>query len=196
MTNPTTSAEFFEQMYRENADPWQFATSKYELFRYQTILAQLRGRRYVRAFEPGCSIGVLTVGLAQLCDQVEAADISEGAVTKARQRCSGLGNVSITRCSLTEQIPNGPFDLVVFSEIGYYFDRFTLKQIVETLASRLMSEGIFLSAHWLGFSQDHVLSGDEVHRVLTEAIHKQGGLELLNANRYQDFRLDRWRKRK
>lgn len=58
----------------------------------------LVGRRFVRAFEAGCSIGVLTARLATICNRVEA-------VERARERCREYPNVRVTRGALPEAIP-------------------------------------------------------------------------------------------
>ena len=190
MTPSTTSREFFEQKYQQNRDPWDFGVDAYEQSRYATILQALGGRRYKRAFEPGCSIGVLTAGLAGLCDEMIAIDISWTAVEQAQQRCGALTNVSLASGGLPEQMPEGSFDLIVLSEIGYYFDERALLTIASTLAQRLLTGGIMLAAHWLGDSDDHILSGDRVHDVLARV----AGLEHLHGERHAGFRLDTWRK--
>ena len=184
----TTSSEFFEEKYRGSVDPWQFAASEYELGRYEAILRALRPRRYRRAFEPGCSIGVLTEGLAGLCEQVEAVDLSETAVRRAQERCSAWPQVQVRTGTLPDALPAGVFDLVVLSEIGYYFDEAALERVATLLVSRLEPGGVLLAAHWLGFSEDHILSGDRVHEVLGTV----PGLALDHAARMTGFRLDRW----
>jgi 16S rRNA A1518/A1519 N6-dimethyltransferase RsmA/KsgA/DIM1 with predicted DNA glycosylase/AP lyase activity len=68
----------------------ELRTSKYELGRYETTIRALGGRRFARAFEPGCPIGVLTERLAKICDHVEAMDISPTAVRQAQERCRRL----------------------------------------------------------------------------------------------------------
>jgi len=75
-------------MYREKTDPWNFATDAYERSRYESLLSALAGQRYHRAFEPGCSIGVLTASLAPFCDELLAIDLSETAISHARRRCA------------------------------------------------------------------------------------------------------------
>ena len=110
-----SSEQFFEQKYAAEADPWAFATSDYERERYRTILRVLGDRRYKRAFEPGCSIGILTRDLADLCDRVEAIDISSSAVARAQERCFGLETVNIAQGKLPDAVPSGSFDLIVLS---------------------------------------------------------------------------------
>ena len=188
MTANPSSASFFERMYREQADPWEFASSQYEQGRYQAICIALEHRRYHRAFEPGCSIGVLTARLAAICDTVEACDLSATAVRQARERCQSMSNVAITCGGVPAAIPNGHFDLIVLSEIGYYFDEMGLLAVMHALLAHLSTGGTLLAAHWLGSSKDHALSGDSVH----ERIRSIDGLAHEYAERQAGFRLDRW----
>jgi protein-L-isoaspartate O-methyltransferase len=185
-----TSRDFFESMYAGNADPWHFASSDYELRRYGAILSALRGRRYARALEPGCSIGVLTASLASIADAVEAMDISPSAIEAAKKRCASLRNVHLTCGSLAEAPPHGEFDLMVLSEIGYYFEEMAWREMAERLLAKVPAGGTVLAAHWLGESKDHVMSGDKVHEILAAG----PGISLELAERHQGFRLDRWRK--
>jgi trans-aconitate methyltransferase len=188
VTTSTTSAEFFEKKYRENADPWDFARSEYERSRYEAIIAALGQRRYERAFEPGCSVGELTWRLASHCEHLDAMDISATAIDRAKLRCSRLPNVTLHVGDLPHHIPQGYFDLIVFSEIGYYFEEARLLELGKSLVARIPSSGTLLAAHWLGTSNDHVLSGDRVHDVLDGLV----GLQLSCSERYERFRLDRW----
>ncbi len=70
----------FERMYRQDPDPWSFATSEYEQRRYDLTVASLLRPRYRRAFEPGCAIGELTRRLATRCDHVVALEPSPTAL--------------------------------------------------------------------------------------------------------------------
>ncbi len=185
--NPV-SQPFFEQKYQQQQDPWAFATSQYEQARYDAVVHALAHRRYRSAFEPGCSIGILTARLAAFCDQVHAVDISPTAVRHARKRCSGLPNVTIACGAAPRHIPAQSLDLIVLSEIGYYFDEQQLRTFAASLIQRLQPSGILLAAHWLGYSQDHILSGDQVHSVLGTL----DGLTHEHAERHAGFRLDRW----
>jgi SAM-dependent methyltransferase len=185
----TTTQQFFEQLYQQNPDPWRFGSSSYELQRYETILRALTHRRYRHAFEPGCSVGVLTEQLATLCDQVDAIDISPTAVERARERCALLPGVHIVCASVTGFLPES-FDLLVFCEVGYYFDEEQLRALLVRCLANLQPGGTLLASHWLGHSPDHVLSGDAVHGVLAEL----PGLQREHGDRHVNFRLDRWRK--
>jgi protein-L-isoaspartate O-methyltransferase len=184
----TTSAAFFEAMYQRNADPWNFASKPEELLRYAAIISTLAGRRYRRAFEPGCSVGVLTDALAGICDEVVARDLSETAVERARHRTAGMPGVSIQVGSLTEGLPPGSFDLLVLSEIGYYFTPRDWNALLDRLIAPLEPGTTVLASHWLGESDDHLMHGDDVHAIL----RSRRDLRLTQQERHETFRLDRW----
>jgi hypothetical protein len=57
LSNPKSlTTEFFEQLYQENSDPWQFATSEYEAKKYAATLNALPRNLYQAGFEIGGSI--------------------------------------------------------------------------------------------------------------------------------------------
>jgi cyclopropane fatty-acyl-phospholipid synthase-like methyltransferase len=105
--------EYFENLYEQSPDPWGFETSPYERKKYERTLGVLQGRRYQRALEVGCSIGVFTVKLAPLCDEVLAVDVSERAVAAARERLAGFPHVRVERRRLPEDTPEGDRKSVV-----------------------------------------------------------------------------------
>jgi predicted TPR repeat methyltransferase len=185
----TTSQAFFELKYQQSSDPWRFATSPYELGRYATILRSLAHDRYQRCFEPGCSIGVLTEGLSSLCGQVEAIEISPAAAALARDRCAARPNVTV-HCAGLVDYTAASFDLLVLSEVGYYFSAPVLQGILGRCVGNLTLHGTMLASHWLGSSSDHILGGDAVH----EMIASIPGIRLEHSIHYEGFRLDRWKK--
>lgn len=184
----TISKEFFEEKYRASRDPWKFSSSPYELNRYDEIMRLLGNRAFNRAYEPGCSIGVLTERLAGRCQDLFAMDISPTAVAIARQRCERYANVRIVEGALPDDLPRDTFDLIVFSEIGYYFERDALAGIRDLLTKRLAKRGLFVGVHWLGASPDHLLTGDEVHDVLRSS----NSLRMTVSRGYAGFLLESW----
>ncbi len=187
-TPPPTSADAFEAIYRASEDPWQFATSAYEQSRYDAILGSLQRSRYDTAFEPGCSVGVLTARLAAVCRRVIATDIAPTAVLHAVERCRQWDSVSVQVAAGLTDLPHAPVDLIVFSEIGYYFDAAALERYASELAAQLIPGGEFIAAHWLGTSPDHVLHGDVVHETLLATLP----LSWVQGTRHDGFRIDSW----
>ncbi|HEY0340030.1 MAG TPA: SAM-dependent methyltransferase [Steroidobacteraceae bacterium] len=180
--------EAFEARYRNDPDPWRFATSAYERERYTTTMNALTRARYVSAFEPGCSIGELTALLAAKCSHVFATDVSTTAVETARRRCIGLKNVRVECGDVRTVVLDAPVDLIILSELAYYFEVEQLERIATRLAHHLCVGGTLLAVHWLGESDDHILHGDEAHEVLLRSLP----LHHLSAQRHPGFRLDMW----
>src|SRR5690349_13383131 len=102
-------------MYEGSADPWQLGERWYEKRKFAITLALLPRPRYRHAFEPGCSVGVLTAMLATRCDRVTATDVAPAALDAARERVAG-DDVTLLRRSLDEPWPATDFDLIVLSE--------------------------------------------------------------------------------
>jgi len=167
MTNPVTlGAGYFDAMYAAASDPWGFEERWYEQRKYAVTLAQLPAARYRSAFEPGCSIGVLTHLLARRCDALLSCDVAAGAVSAAAQRTRDLCPVRVERRDIPGQWPSGRFDLIVFSEILYYFGDRDLEQVLDCAVAALEPQGTLLAVHWRHPVADYPRSGDDVHRVL------------------------------
>ena len=115
--------KYFENLYGQSPEPWGFETSAYEHNKYERTLEVLRDRQgsYRNALEVGCSIGVFTAMLAPLCDKLWAVDISEKAIATARERLATFPHVRVERRRLPEETPKGPFDLIIASEVLYYW---------------------------------------------------------------------------
>jgi cyclopropane fatty-acyl-phospholipid synthase-like methyltransferase len=182
-----SSAAFFEAKYKEKPDPWDFSSNAYELRRYDAIIRAIGHRRYARAFEPGCSIGVLTERLATHCDEVYAMDFSRSASAQAQARCARLPQVGVRCAALPEGTPARDFDLLVLSEIGYYFTPQDWQRVSAALINSLTQGATVLAAHWLGHSQDHRISEDDVHEILLT--HTK--LRIEHTERHPNMRLDR-----
>lgn len=172
------SGEYFDRMYAAADDPWELASRWYEQRKYAITMSMLPQRRYRHAFEPGCSVGVLTELLTQRCDHVTAVDVAAAALSSAAARV-GSG-ATFARGALDEPWPPGPFDLVVLSEVGYYLDAALLTAVLHREIPRLAPGATVLAAHWRHPVADYPIGGDEVHEIL-------GGVPgLVRLGRYLD----------
>jgi SAM-dependent methyltransferase len=182
----STPARYFETMYAGAEDPWDFAGRWYEQRKRAIVMASMPWRRYRSAFEPGCATGLLTDLLAARCDRVLAVDTVEVAVSAARARCAPHPHVTVERRRMPDDWPPGRFDLVVLSELGYYFDDDELDRLVRHAVGALEPGGTLLAVHWRHPVAEHVRSGDDVH----EVIGALPGLERMAAHEETDFRLE------
>lgn len=178
--------EYFDALYERSSDPWDFETSDYERGKYARTLAALGDRRFGRALEVGCSIGVFTAQLAERCDELLAVDVSETAVLAARERTARWTGVVVQRRSLPEETPDGPFDLVVCAEVLYYFSAPLVRRTLDALTDRMPAGGLLLAVHWTEPTSTYPLAGQEVHRLLRS--HPR--LELRRGESHPRYRLD------
>ena len=154
---------YFDNVYAANADPWDFATSEYEQRKYSDTVGHLPRPRYDNAFEVGCSIGVLTALLAPRCTSLLSIDVSETALSIASKRCAALSNVRLQRMHFPEQQPDSMFDLVVVSEVAYYWGLADLETAMDQIAAHHLTDGHLILVHWTPFVADYPLTGDQVH---------------------------------
>ena len=190
----TLNQAYFDSVYQANNDPWSFATSPYEREKYQTTISVLPNARYRSAFEIGCSIGVLTQLLADRCDNLLAVDASELPLKTARERLANYPSVTIEQMAIPAQFPDGLFDLILLSEVGYYLSKPDLSRARQWLTDHLEPGGHLLLVHWTPFVPDYPLTGDEVHDFFMEAAHPGGSLRHLLNKREETYRLDLFQK--
>jgi len=184
LTAPVTlPGDYFDAMYQAATDPWGFEDRWYERRKYAISLALLPDDRYRSAFEPGCSIGVLTRLLGRRCDRLLSCDGAEAAVRAAAQRTRDLPQVLVERRQIPRQWPGGRFDLVVFSEILYYLGDGDLDQVLSCGVGALQPGGTLLAVHWRHPVADYPRSGDDVH----QALAARPGLARLVSHQEPDF---------
>ncbi len=179
---------YFTDVYAARDDPWDFETSAYEAAKYDATLAALPRSRYAHGLEIGCSIGVLTARLADRCDDLLAVDLVAEPLARARARCGDRSHVHVEVMTVPEEFPAGRFDLIVVSEVGYYWSRADLECARRRIIDGLDPGGHVLLVHWTPLVPDYPLTGDEVH----DAFLGSTGDELRHrvARREECYRLD------
>jgi hypothetical protein len=176
-------------MYSQSSDPWELGTRWYEQRKYAITLAMLPKEHYTHAFEPGCSIGVLTALLIERCARVTATDVAAPALANAQRRLSDLGRghqVTLLRQSVDEHWPSGPFDLLMLSEVGYYLAPEALRGILDEECPRLAVGATVIAAHWRHPVDDYLMSGDQVNEIVAAT----SGLHLIGSYRDADVAID------
>ncbi|TAM79826.1 MAG: glycosyltransferase [Acidobacteria bacterium] len=179
-------------------DPWSFG-SAYEQTKYKHTLELLPDTPIGDALELACAEGDFTAKLAPRVGHLVAADISEQALLRARQRCGELQNVTFRRSNLRRD-PIGRFDLIVCSEVLYYLnDRFELRRLASRLAKSLSTGGHLLMTHSNLVVDDNGVTGfDWVHgfgaRFIGETFASIPGLHLVRELRTPLYRVQLFRR--
>lgn len=185
MTARSLEPGYFDDLYAADPDPWQMENSAYEDAKYGATLAALPRPRYPRAIEIGCSVGVLTARLATRCDDLLAIDVAQAALDRAAERCRGLP-VRFARSTLPDTPPAGRFDLVMLSEVVYYFNLAGVERLAGAVRDMAAADADILLVHWLGDTPDYPLNGEEA----VAAFEAAGEWQVMRRARTPQYRLD------
>ncbi|KFF82468.1 class I SAM-dependent methyltransferase [Pseudomonas syringae] len=179
---------YFNELFLNNEDPWAFKERWYERRKRALTLAALPRERYRSIFEPGCANGELSADLAGRCDSLVCCDTSNLAVDLARKRLAGLPHAKVLQARLPQQWPQGEFDLIAFSEMGYYLDADDLHDLIDRALAALAPDGQLLACHWRPDIEGCPLNAQAVHDILAARL----SMHRLFSHHEQDFLLDLW----
>lgn len=177
-----TRPEYFEHVYASSPDPWNLAERSYERRKYEVTIASLPDRRFRRAYEPGCSVGVLTEMLVARCAGVISSDPVPRAVELVRERVPGA---EVFEGALPAAWPDGSLDLVVLSEVLYYLTASDRAATLAAARDRLEPGGVLVSVHWRHWFAEAECDGDQVQR----EIRAFGGFDEIVWHEERDFTL-------
>ncbi|MDO8384711.1 MAG: bifunctional PIG-L family deacetylase/class I SAM-dependent methyltransferase [Microbacterium sp.] len=180
---------FFEDFYARHDDPWGFDTRWYEERKRALMMAVLPRAHFRDVLELGCATGALTVELATRADRVLGLDASDEALARAHERLERQGDaehVTLERATLPSEWPEGEFELIVMSEIGYYWSRSDLLDAARRTVASLSSDGVLVACHWRHAVAEYPGTADDVHATLRDL----PGLRLLARHEEEDFFLD------
>jgi len=155
--------EVFDTVHARSEDPWEYTTSWYEHRKRALTLAALPGRGYTAGLEIGCSIGTLSVELAERCESFLAVDASSAALAHASRRLAHLPSAQTRHLTVPQDWPEGAFDLIVVSEVGYYLSPGELAALFERIEATLLPGGTLALCHWRHPIDGWELDGDTVH---------------------------------
>jgi SAM-dependent methyltransferase len=132
----------FEKKFRVDIDPWDYAHSRFELFKRGVLLQACGPSRHGRVLELGCAIGETSRRLLRLALRLLAVDASPTALREAARRTACSRRIRFKRAILPGQMPRGPFDLIVVSELIYYLRPHYLNPLADRIYAALAPGGM------------------------------------------------------
>lgn len=192
----TYSETYFDALYSDNTDPWEYQTRWYEKRKRDMCLAVLPQAQYGNAIELGCGNGVFSELLARRCQALVSIDGNNNAVQLAKQRLEGLSHVKViqgiipsslltlkdTLLSAYPLLENSlsdddrlankpPFDLIVISEILYYLSPKDIDTVIAWIKQNLAINGTLICCHWRYPIDGFDMTGETVHQQLHQAFN-------------------------
>lgn len=179
----------FDALFAADPDPWDFETSFYEREKRADTITALQGRYFRDALEIGCATGVLTRELASECDRITGMDVSDRALSIAKDKLRNCPNIDLRQGEIPGEWPAGSFDLIVFSEVLYFLEPAEIRDTSKRASQSLAANGVILLVNWIG-ETNLSLDGHEVVHLFTAAGDwKRTGL--MKAPRFRIDRLER-----
>ena len=187
----TVSDEHFLGMYDAKDDPWDLATKWHDQRKYAVTMASLPRAHYRSAYEPGCSVGLLTRMLAPRCDDLLAVDCVDAAVEQTRAAVREFPQVRVERAMVPQELPDEKFDLIVIGDLLYYLSGPDLAAFLSGLVERLEPGGDLVSVHFrdrAGGNYDGFNVHSSLDRLdgLTRVIHHEDEWFLLDVHRREE----------
>jgi 2-polyprenyl-3-methyl-5-hydroxy-6-metoxy-1,4-benzoquinol methylase len=115
-----SAAEFERRYQAKSENAWGYKDNPEHAARARRIQQAFPARPVLHLFEAGCAEGFLTRQLAARAAQVTACDLSPEAVRRAAEYCAVLSHVQFATADIRHELPPGPFDTAVFSDVLYY----------------------------------------------------------------------------
>ncbi|TPE46856.1 class I SAM-dependent methyltransferase [Amaricoccus solimangrovi] len=163
----------FERKYRENIDPWDYATSPFEVFKRRALLRACGSGPFGRALELACGTGVTSRALAPRCLRLVATDASPTAIAEARRHAGPWPGLRHRHGLLPRDFPPGPFDLIVASEILYYLGRRDLALLVARMDRALAPGGRIVLLHHVVDFDDAATRPRDAQRLAVMALRRR-----------------------
>jgi SAM-dependent methyltransferase len=188
MTGPVDT-DYLDSLYASGPDPWRLGNSFYESRKRELLLACLPARRYRAGYEPGCATGELTVALAGRCESLLASDYHAEAVRIAAGRTASSTNVEVRRSLLPDDWPvPRRFDLIVLSELGYYFAPDAWTKLCSHVAGSAAGFLTVVACHWRHDFPERRQPTRQLHDQLGTALGLSPSIQVLEG----DFLIDVW----
>jgi cyclopropane fatty-acyl-phospholipid synthase-like methyltransferase len=183
-----------ESFFDEGGDPFGFDANPKERIKFQRTLEVCGDGDLGRVLEIGCAVGSFTEFIAPRATDVLAIDVSEAAIKQAEERMRGKSHVHLEVRTLPADFPDGPFDLIVASDVLYYLTVDDLKQCLSLIEERLAPDGAFVAVHYIP-RVGTLLNGDELHDYLAEHTTLSHTLdERVELGQDRPYRIDRYEK--
>lgn len=176
--------DHLKALYMATDDPWDFRTSPYEAGKFVATVAALPRQRYAHALELGCGNGELARRVAPRCAAYTGLDAVEIPLAAARV---AVPHGRFIQGYLPCPLPDGPYDLILLSEILYFLDRDAIAMLASQLDAKHPDADI-VAVTWCGPS-GNAIEGEAAVDLYADASART---RIPFERTHPDFRIDRF----
>lgn len=171
-------------LYADGDDPWEFRTSAYERDKFRATAGALLRPTYSSALELGCGNGELARHIAARCLRYTGVDAVACALDAARR---AVPEGQFVQAYLPCDLPDGPHDLIVLSEVLYFLCHDGLQSLGHQITNRWPAAEIIVVT-WLG-PTGNPLEGEAALMAFVGTVSPEFTVTLLARN--ESYRIDR-----
>lgn len=164
---PLTQPDLIDHFFDSGGDPFGFDKSPNEQLKFQRTSEVSGNGNLGRVLEIGCAVGSFTELIAPRATHVVAIDVSEPAIEQATQRLQQYPHVKFETRTLPAEFPDGPFDLVIASDVLYYLPVRDVLVCLRQIEAALDPGGALVAVHYIP-RVGTLLNGNELHDLLAE----------------------------
>jgi len=191
---PLTKSDIIEQFFDSGGDPFGFDENPNEQLKFRRTLEVSGEGSLGRVLEIGCAVGSFTELIAPRATHVLAIDVSAPAIEQARQRLKQYPHVQVETRTLPAEFPDGPFDVIIASDVLYYLSMDDLRVCLRQIEAALSPGGALVAVDYTP-RVGTLLNGDELHDLLAEHTILSHNLEdRTEFGAGRPYRIDRYEK--
>ena len=189
-----TKPQLVNQFFDEGGDPFGFDVNPDEQIKFRRTIEVCGEGDLGRVLEIGCAVGTFTELIAPRTTDLLAIDVSEAAILQAKKRLGDDPDVHLESRTLPADFPEGPFDLIIASDVLYYLTVDELETCLGLIEERLAPGGALVAVHYIP-RVGTLLNGNELHDFLTEHTTMSHTLdERTELGKGRPYRVDRYEK--
>jgi len=155
----------FNQIYRDEADPWSIGEADSERYALYRSLIRERKPTGVAALDIGCGFGAFLAHFKGAFERLDGVDVSALAIEKGKRRFPYLRFFQGSAAGL-DRVPGltGRYDLIVYSDVICYLKEADRNASLRWIADHLADDGVAFVAAWT--PGDNYLAPDELERLV------------------------------
>ena len=167
VTGTATSDAYFEERWALGDDPWEHGSRWYETRKYDLTGGGAAPPAVPSApSSQAAARGSSPSGSPRRSREHLAMERHPRGVAATADRCRDLPTVTVVEGCIPADWPAGTFDLIVLSEVLYYLEDDALDEALRCAHAALPPGGDLVAVHYRPVVEEHVRTGDDVHRRL------------------------------